>query len=130
MAHHNHTPDVHEHADDWHRHSAAEGKPQHEHAGTVSPLALIKAFVGILGTVVISVIVLSMYYTHTVTQVKAEAMEKSLAADWYSTRAQWDEALRTPKAIGESGWRIPLDKAMDRVVAKYETRATSKPASK
>lgn len=129
MAHHNHTPDVHDHADAWHRHSSEEGSPQAEHAGVVSPAALIKAFVAIVGTVVILVILLTMYYTHTVTQVKAEEMEKSLAADWNSARAQWDEALRTPKAIGESGWRIPVDKAMDRVISKYESRA-AKPAAK
>lgn len=130
MAHHHHTPEVHEHSDAWHRHSAEEGTPQQEHAGVVSPVALIKAFVAIVGTVVVLVVILSIYYTHTVTQVKAEAMEKSLAAEWNSTRAAWDAALAAPAPIGETGWRIPIDKAMDRVIAKYDRRGGAKPSGK
>lgn len=130
MAHHHHTPEVHEHSDAWHHHDAKEGSPQHEHAGVVSPVALIKAFVAIVGTVVVLVIILSMYYTHTVTQVKAEQMETDrLAAEWNSTKAFCEATLSKPDVIGESGWRIPIDKAMDRVVTKYESRG-GKPAGK
>lgn len=131
MAHHNHTPEVHEHVDEWHRHTADEGKPQQEHAGVISSVALLKAFVAITVTVVGLVIVLQMYYTHTVTQIKAEQMETAnLAKEWTSTRAQWDAALTTAAPIGESGWRIPVDKAMDRVIAKYESRGNAAPAKK
>ncbi len=129
MSHHHHTPEVHDHADAWHRHSAEEGMPQVEHAGTVSPFALIKAFVAIVGTVAVLVIVLSMYYTHTVTQVKAEQMETDrLAAEWNSTRAGWDAALSSYAPVGDSGWRIPIDKAMDRVINRYEARGGTKPS--
>lgn len=131
MAHHAHTPEVHEHADAWHHHSKAEGLPQVEHLGVVSTAALAKWLVLIIIGLTAVLIALFVYFTSAVTQLKSEMEESTaLGEDARKARAAAMAALGQDGATPTYAWtdrqkgnvQIPIAQAMDKVIVKYQTR--------
>lgn len=127
MAHHQHTPELHEHVDPWHHHSAAEGLPQHEHTGVVNTSMLMRWFVLIVVVLAGVLVAISLYFTSTVTQLKAQLIETNvLAADANLKKA---EAMKVLSMDGPASYswsdadagkvQIPIRQAMDKVVARY-----------
>lgn len=126
-----HTPAVHEHADDWHRHSKAEGMPQAEHAGVVNVNLLFIWMVGISVFVVVSVIGTLMYFNSYSNQLRASAVETTSSAKAFkSAQFNAEKELGQRGQAGEYAWmdhdrvRIPIDAAMKRVVASYAPKDT------
>jgi hypothetical protein len=128
MAGHDHTPEIHEHADAWHHHSAAEGMPQHEHASIVDAGALIKWFVGSTVVLVVLILALCMYFFRYNTQMRALYIENQEMAQQALT-----DIAKAEKQLGTDGKpfeytavnkqtravQIPIDQAMKQTVQRY-----------
>ena len=132
MSGHEHTPAVHDHADSWHHHEAAEGMPQHEHAGVADPVAIARWFTGILIAVVGLIIVLSVYFVKYTTKMRHERIETFgwISKEAAAARAQAEGQLGMAGAPPAYEWadpaagrvQIPIDQAMNEVVAKYAAK--------
>lgn len=119
---HGHTPVPEEHVDAWHHHTIEEGVPQHEHTAVASPVTLAKWFFGIVVGVVVTVIILKMFFNLHATKLMSEMFEHDRLAEGargYKTAAFSE--LDKFKPIGATGWQIPIDKAMEKVVAEYSS---------
>lgn len=114
---------------DWFRHDAeAEGLPQAEHAAHVSPAALGIAFVIIVFGVVATVLILSMYWVVYVRGVRTGLQEGTGSAESFlEYRSAATERLQTAAWIdrGAGVVRVPIDRAMDAVVAEYAASGAS-----
>lgn len=127
-----HTPPPDEHADDWHHHDlAAEGLPQGEHGAIASTGVITKWYIAIVLTVVVTVLTVVMYFTRYTTQYRRD-MEEALAwtnlaqeARSYKSTAQSE--LSRAGTIGTSGYRLPIERAMEKVAQEY---ARNQPAAK
>lgn len=124
--HPSHTPEVHEQPDSWHRHTPAEGEPQHEHAGTINTAALAATFVAMGLGIVLTVGVIAVYFFSYATELRATQIETTAASrDFNAYRAGAESSLSS------YGWsdpaadrlHIPISQAMDRVVTQYQAAA-------
>lgn len=119
--HGHYTPEKHEHADDWHHHGSEEGVPQAEHAGIVNPFTVGKWFILIVVSVIATVAVLYLYFTHYTTQQKAKFIE---TVSWSAEAAAY-KARMEGELTGKAEWldheriRIPVSDAMSKVVKEY-----------
>lgn len=109
--------------DDWFRHSPDEGLPQHEHAAHVNSTAIGLTLLAIVFGVLLTVIVLTMYFVSYTTRLKAERQEGTKSAEPYL--AYRDQSQRTLDRFGwadrEAGTvNLPIERAMDDVVAFYD----------
>ncbi|MFO0861400.1 MAG: hypothetical protein U0570_12675 [Phycisphaerales bacterium] len=123
MSSHNHTSDGH--ADAWHHHSAAEGVPQHEHAATVDTFATFQVLVGILGFTAVFILVTILYFNVSVRQQQELKIETIGAAEMaLATKGQVQAELGSFGVVDADKKivRIPIDRAMDRVVKSYQKR--------
>lgn len=120
----------HEKPDQWHRHSSAEGMPQSEHAAVASPKVLAIAFFAITITIATSVLILVIFFENYTTKYKAEQAETiSLSTPFNDYKGRWEQVESK-----EFGWadpkagtlRLPLDKAMARVIDKYQKTGPSR----
>ncbi len=128
MSVHAHTPEVHEHADAWHHHTAAEGLPQSEHTGVVDPGSLIKWFFGILVSLTVVLIVLFAYFDSYKTRLHAKRVETLNSVESNVRKAQAESRLGVagasgfqyvPVANAPGKVHLPLERAMERVIARY-----------
>jgi len=120
--HGHYTTPIAEHADSWHHHSVErEGAPQAEHAGSVNPWILGQWFILIVLTVAGTCVVLFLYFTHYVTQHKAQQIETvSWSAEYATYKAMTDGQLHgKPEWIDHERLRIPIEDAMAKVVRQY-----------
>lgn len=124
-----HTPEVHEHADDWHHHAKGEGRPQAEHTSVVNVNALFVWIIGISVFVVVSVVATLMYFNSYSNQLRASAVETTNSAKAFKA-AQFnaEKELGLRGQAGEYAWmnhdqvRTPIDVAKRKVVASYGTK--------
>jgi hypothetical protein len=113
------------HADSWHHHDLAEGMPQSEHAATVDPMATVKVLVFIMGFTAIFILVTILYFNTTVRQQREAKIETIGAAESYNAmKGQMERDLSTygVSDAASKTVRVPVDKAIDRVVKKYATK--------
>lgn len=85
MSHDSHSNGHHDAVDSWHRHSAAEGEPQHEHGARVQPGKI--AVIGFVHVVLFigAVIAVILYFNYTITRARSEITETTEPADeWYA----------------------------------------------
>lgn len=122
--HGHYTTPITDHVDSWHRHSAEEGRPQAEHAGTVNPWILGQWFVAIVLAVAGTCVVLFLYFTHYTTQYKAQQIETvSWSADYVTYKATMEGQLNSkPEWIDHDRLRIPIGDAMAKVVKQYQAK--------
>lgn len=121
--HGHYTPEVHEHADDWHHHaSEVEGMPQVEHGSVINTLTVGKWFVLIVLSVVATCAVLYLYFQHYATQYKAQQIENvSWSTDSAVYRARIEGELNgKPDWINHDYVRLPISDAMAKVVKDYQ----------
>src|SRR5689334_4610591 len=128
MAGHDHTPDLHEHSDQWHHHSAVEGAPQVEHASVANPHVLIHWLVLISIAMIVVIAALGMYFGKYYDQVRREKVETLV---FYDENAK----PRLIEAEGKLGIgkrsedyvyhaatantvQIPIEQAMNKVLAR------------
>jgi hypothetical protein len=121
----------HEQPDQWHRHSVVEGTPQAEHAAVASPKVLAISFFAMTFTIASSVLILVIFFEHYATNYKAEQIETiSRSTHFNDYKGRWEQVesksygWADPKA---GTVRIPLDTAMERVIAKYKQTTALKP---
>ncbi|MDX9911040.1 MAG: hypothetical protein RBS39_04335 [Phycisphaerales bacterium] len=115
-------PAEHPHADAWHRHSSEEGMPQSEHAARINPYGLYLGVFGILGFVVVSVVIVAVYFQSYVSTYRAEKQESvNVSEDYVAMRARADATLANYQWIDmrEGVVSLPIDVAMDNVIEKY-----------
>lgn len=133
MSGHNHTPEVHEHADSWHHHSADEGLPQHEHLAVLNTVAIARWGIFISVSLVVVMVSLGAYFSSYVTKLKHDREEREawlrISQSARGFRESADKALSTGEQAdkpayswapeGDGKVQIPLDQAMQRVVQSY-----------
>lgn len=134
MSGHNHTPEVHEHADAWHHHSDAEGLPQQEHMATLNTLAIARWGLAITVMLVVFVVATGMYFSKYTARLRTERQEREawagLAAEAQGLRDSAEAVLSTGGKPETYSWvsdqegrvQLPIDKAMRKVVQRYEGR--------
>jgi hypothetical protein len=121
------TPPVHEHIEEWHHHTAAEGLPQAEHGAKPNMLLLLVAFVGSVGFVGLTILATYMYFNSYTQGLRNERAETTaMGQDYRDYRAKskkdleggyvWlnDEAARAGRVT------LPITTAKERVIARYQ----------
>jgi hypothetical protein len=99
--------------------------PQSEHAATVDPMATVKVLVFIMGFTAIFILVTILYFNTTVRQQREAKIETIGAAESYNAmKGQMERDLSTygVSDAASKTVRVPVDKAIDRVVKKYATK--------
>lgn len=115
-----HALEVHEHPDEWHRHTPAEGRPQHEHGSKIDPVALGVTFAIIVVTVLALTGGLYVYFRHYTVQMKQQRVETTVwARDYAQTRAAAEAQMQTYRWVDHERVGIPIDQAMERVLSEY-----------
>jgi hypothetical protein len=139
MAGHDHTPDLHEHTDDWHHHSKVEGAPQIEHASVANPNVLVHWLIGIIISMLVVIAALGMYFARYYSLTRQDKIE---TLDFYNgpggahdQLVKAEGSLGTDKTQGQYTYhaanaqshtvQIPIEQAMQRVVAKYQSSKTA-----
>jgi hypothetical protein len=139
MAGHDHTPDLHEHSDQWHHHAATEGSPQHEHAAIANPAVLFHWFLLITASMVAVIVALGMYfgkYYSTTRQEKIETLDFYNRPEGPRERlAQAEASLWPDKPVAQYTYhaantqthtvQLPIEQAMAKVLAKYQSAKTA-----
>lgn len=123
MSSHEHTS--HGHADAWHHHSTAEGVPQHEHAATVNTKNTFVVLLVIFGFTAVFILVTVLYFNVTVRQVQEARIETIGGAQVYNAmRGQMEADLSTFGVVDPATKtvRIPVDRAIERVVKRYQSK--------
>ncbi|MBL8875586.1 MAG: hypothetical protein JNM86_07315 [Phycisphaerae bacterium] len=118
-----HDQSAHGHADDWHHHSAAEGVPQHEHAATINTTNTFVVLFVIFGFTAVFILVTILYFNVTVRQVQDARVETIGGAQMFNLmKGQMEADLSTFGVVDAEKKivRIPIDRAMDRVVRQYQ----------
>lgn len=130
MSHKPHyTPQPHEHADDWHHHSAEEGAPQAEHGEKPNIPILMGAFLASVAFVGATILATYLYFGVYTQTLRAERLENTaLAKEFLEKRTetnaklaagnQWlnDDAARAGNAP------MPLAKAQENVLKRYSSK--------
>lgn len=113
------------HADAWHHHDSAEGVPQSEHAATIDPIATLKVLGFVMGFTAVFITVSILYFNVTVRQQREAKIETTGAAEPYNAmKGQVERDLSTYGVSDPAAKtvRVPIDRAIDRVVNKYATK--------
>jgi hypothetical protein len=118
-----HTPEVHEEPDQWHRHVAAEGTPQEEHAANVNTTVLLGVFVAVVVFVSGAILFTYIYFTRHMTALRQSRIEITAMGDEF--RAQRAASLSRLNSYGwvdaEAGVvSIPIEAAKARVIEEYK----------
>jgi hypothetical protein len=140
MAGHDHTPDVHEHTDQWHHHSSAEGVPQVEHASVANPHVLIHWLILISIAMIVVIAALGMYFGKYYDQVRREKVETLYFYDNFGNppreKAEGDLGVGKPvsqfvyHAASATTVQLPIEQAMNKVIAKYGSSKTAQATQK
>ncbi len=123
MSSHEHSS--HGHADDWHHHSSAEGVPQHEHAATINTKNTFIVLFVIFGFTAAFILVTVLYFNVTVRRVQEARIETIGGAQVFNAmRGQMEADLSTFGVVDPATKtvRIPVDRAIDRVVKRYQSK--------
>ncbi|MBL4590839.1 MAG: hypothetical protein JKY96_02650 [Phycisphaerales bacterium] len=110
-------------SDQWHTHSADEPAPQLEQAAHVSPKWLALTLIAIVFGVLFVIIVLVVYYNNYMSKYDASINETTTEA-----QASFEEKIAVQTTRNSFEWidrengivQIPVDMAMDLVIADYE----------
>ena len=122
----NHTPEEHQQPDQWHRHSPAEPKPQHEHAAHVNTAMLSVLFVVIVVFVVATVAVTIVYFNRYIVEQRQARIETTALAQGF-----WKYRDESRAALAAYSWTdakagkvaIPIETAKQKVIATYGGQA-------
>lgn len=141
MSGHDQTPQHHEHTDDWHHHSAAEGVPQHEHASIANPSVLIHWLILIGASMIVVITALAMYFGRAYNEERQTKIETLYFYDNYGApprdAAESTLGVNTPldhysyKAANAQNHtvQLPIEQAMKKVVDKYQATKSASASS-
>lgn len=113
--------DHHDH-DDWFRHSSDEAMPKQEHSAHVNTTAIGLTLLAIVFGVLLTVVLLSMYFVQYANTRKSEMNEGTGSAQPYlAYRSQSDAMLSSTGWVDRASGTVNLsiDDAMDAVIADY-----------
>lgn len=99
--------------------------PQSEHAASVDPMATLKVLAFIMGFTAIFITVTILYFNTTVRRQREAKIETIGSAESYNAmKGQMERDLSTYGVSDPATKtvRIPVDKAIDRVVKKYANK--------
>jgi hypothetical protein len=127
MTHERHyTKPVHEHIEEWHRHTSSEGDPQHEHGSKPNIPLLLGAFLASVTFVGITILATYLYFGVHMQSLRAARMENTaLAADYLKYRdATLDKLAKGDQWLNDEAARaglapMPLEKAKEKILARY-----------
>ncbi len=143
-----HLPPEHQQPDAWHRHTPDEGPPAVEHGAKANAVVLSVAFIGIVGFVALVIGATFLYFVSYTTTKRRERSETTVLAGPVTSTDEarlarlsgppatikfWDYRWATEKHLAGYGWgepatapegraAIPIDQAMDKVIARYSAR--------
>ena len=109
--------------DAWHQHTAEEGLPQTEHGAHANTHALLVVFAVIIVSTVVFSAIIGMFAINQMNRLKGEREVAGLASLANDAAAYKEDAQATQSAYGwtpEGNVRIPIDKAMEKVIARYQ----------
>lgn len=130
-----HTPEPVEIPDAWHRHTADEGAPQHEHGARANPIAVGMTLLGIVFAFLFLVLVTWAYFNSYKTRLvadRSESLTDELRTEYLTARADAMTRLSSPASwVDQSAGtvRLPLARARELVLADYRTLRAGSPAS-
>jgi len=108
-----------QHTDEWFRHTAEEGVPQHEHGAHASARALAITFIAMVLGVAFTIIVLVAYFNSYNSRFKMDVQETtSIGDEARSMRAEANGNLEQYRWIDHESVQVPIDEAMKAVVAE------------
>ena len=117
-----HVDHEHDQPDAWHRHTAAEGAPQAEHASRVNALGVTVVLAGLTVAVIFVIIISVIYLNSYRSQLIAERQDSvHTRADYLAYRAKMDAELSAYGWASQSGGLvvIPIDQAGERALEMY-----------
>lgn len=121
------TPEVHEHADEWHHHTADEGLPQAEHGSKPNSVLLFITLMASLIFVGGTILATYLYFNTYTATLRAERVENTtLGEDYRAYRDGSHAALHdgyvwlNDNAARAGQVTLPLSTARDRVLARYQ----------
>ncbi|MBM4109518.1 MAG: hypothetical protein FJ255_12045 [Phycisphaerae bacterium] len=120
-------PAQHDAPDAWHLHTADEGQAQPEHARIADPRLITIAFILLVASLVVVVGLLIVYFNSYATKELARKTERLDTAQHSAYRGGAELELRTagPLDPETKSVRLPIDRAIDRVVRSYEEKRAS-----
>jgi hypothetical protein len=113
------------HADAWHHHSGAEGVPQHEHAAIIDTTSTFKILLLVFGFTAVFILITILYFNVTVRREQEAKVETTGGAKIYNEmRSLMENDLATYAVVDPATKtvRIPVERAMDRVVKQYSAK--------
>ncbi|MFK7884277.1 MAG: hypothetical protein AB8F26_08880 [Phycisphaerales bacterium] len=114
--------------DDWHQHTAAEGMPQEEHGSQASVKALGMTFIVMTVGVIVTILLLVVYFKSYVGTYKAKVQEGTAIM-----QPAFEAKLAAQSKLESFGWidrdartvHIPIDQAMQSVINDYQNAASN-----
>jgi hypothetical protein len=125
--HEAYVPPQRDEPDEWHLHTAEEGEAQPEHARIADPRLITVAFVVMVVALVAVVGALIVYFDSYATKELARKSETLDTARHSAYRSTAEMELRTagPLDAETQTVRLPIDRAIERVVRAYEEKRAS-----
>ncbi len=123
--HAGHAPGMHDAPDEWHRHTADEGRPQQAHAEVANVPVVFAAGLTAFLIVVVSAVSVYFYYTSYTTRLLAERESMGMGDQAWAARRDATERFNRGYvwADAEQGVvLLPYSEASRRVIAEYAPR--------
>lgn len=121
--------------DEWHTHTADEGRPMDAHTASVDITVLLKWLVGLLVALVIVILAVVKFFEVTRLEYLRDQVETNvLASDYTQFRAKLDQELSATgqerRFMGVEGNKVqgPIDDGMQKVISGYASGTASLPA--
>jgi hypothetical protein len=120
-------PPLRDEPDEWHLHTAEEGEAQPEHARIADPRLITLAFIIMVVALVAVVGALIVYFDSYATRELARKSETLDTSRHSAYRSTAEMELRTAGPIDPETQtvRLPIDRAIERVVRTYEEKRAS-----
>lgn len=124
MSHHpDESPAQETHLDEWHGHPPEQGVPQTEHGAHANTHALLLVFAVITISTVVFSVVIGMFGINQMNKLKTRRETTGFGAAVVDSSAYKKDALAAQAGYGwtaEGNVRLPIDTAMQKVVARYQ----------
>jgi hypothetical protein len=123
--HPDHSPAQETSLDAWHEHPLDKGVPQKEHGAHANTHALLLVFAVVTVSTVAFSVVIGLFFINQVNRLKGERESSNFGAAVADSAAYKKDALAAQAGYGwtaEGNVRLPIDKAMEKVVAAYQSQ--------
>ncbi|RMH11080.1 MAG: hypothetical protein D6695_09970 [Planctomycetota bacterium] len=109
----------HEEPDSWHRHTPDEGPIQPEHGSHANPKVLVMTLIALIfGVAFVLIILIAFFNSYTSTFKASREETTALGQQARAAKAAAMERLNSVGWVDHDTVRIPIERAMERVVAE------------